>query len=98
MWKNSLIIIACHTKLTIKSCDLSAGFIGLMLQAKTKIMKNQLIQFTKSFALNQVFLDLNDHIVSVYQVVEGIKPTLLELQKFETSPEDVELEGNGSSF
>lgn len=32
--------------------------------------------------------------VSVYQVVEGIKPTLLELQKFETAPEDVELEGN----
>ena len=32
--------------------------------------------------------------MSVYQVVEGIKPTLLELQKFETAPEDVELEGN----
>jgi len=48
--------------------------------------------------MNQVFLDLNDHMVSVYQVVEGIKPTLLELQKFETSPEDVELEGNGLSF
>lgn len=36
----------------------------------------------------------DDNIVSVYQVVEGIKPTLLELQKFETAPEDVELEGN----
>ena len=36
----------------------------------------------------------DDNIVSVCQVVEGIKPTLLELQKFETAPEDVELEGN----
>lgn len=36
-----------------------------------------------------------DNFFSVYQVVEGIKPTLLELQKFETAPEDVELEGNG---
>ena len=42
------------------------------------------------------FLGLDsDDVVSVYQVVEGIKPTLLELQKFETAPEDVELEGNG---
>ena len=32
-------------------------------------------------------------LISVEQVVEGIKPTLLELQKFETAPEDVELEG-----
>ena len=36
----------------------------------------------------------DDNVVCVYQVVEGIKPTLLELQKFETAPEDVELEGN----
>lgn len=33
------------------------------------------------------------YFIFVYQVVEGIKPTLLELQKFETAPEDVELEG-----
>ena len=32
-------------------------------------------------------------IIFFVQVVEGIKPTLLELQKFETAPEDVELEG-----
>ena len=37
---------------------------------------------------------MNWKCLSVYQVVEGIKPTLLELQKFETAPEDVELEGN----
>ena len=36
--------------------------------------------------------------MSVYQVVEGIKPTLLELQKFETAPEDVELEGKNCTF
>ena len=36
---------------------------------------------------------MNWKCLSVYQVVEGIKPTLLELQKFETAPEDVELEG-----
>lgn len=51
---------------------------------------------TTCVALNQIFLEVVKIIFfSVYQVVEGIKPTLLELQKFETAPEDVELEGNG---
>lgn len=70
-----------------------------MVQTKTKMMKINLFSLQNLLHwMNQVFLDLNDHMVSVYQVVEGIKPTLLELQKFETSPEDVELEGNGLSF
>ena len=46
------------------------------------------------FSVDLAGNDNNVNVVSFYQVVEGIKPTLLELQKFETAPEDVELEGN----
>ena len=37
-------------------------------------------------------------VTACYQIFDGVKPTLGELEKFEATPEEVEVEGNSCCY